>query len=315
MCNNCNQNNCNECTTQEVHICNQCPPEQPCDCEVKDLSTDCVVYTGDDITCGATVVVQKNTILSDALNKIGAWSCIKFEELKSYFRLKNVGIGAEVYAGDNLIGEKKIRRLRSTNGSVIITQGTDDIDFAISVTETKVTAGDNISITGDGKEATPYVVNNTAPDRVVALTAGTNIAVSGTYPSFTIAQTPESILDNKREFIVITLSDLITNLTTGTTKAYFRMPFTATVDAVSASVVEAQTAGSLLTFDINENGTTILSTKITIDNTEKTSVTAVTQPVISDATLSYNSEITFDIDQVGTAGAKGAVITLSLIRA
>ena len=25
MCNNCNQNNCTDCT-QEVHICNQCPP-------------------------------------------------------------------------------------------------------------------------------------------------------------------------------------------------------------------------------------------------------------------------------------------------
>jgi hypothetical protein len=320
MCNNCNQNNCNECTNQEVHICNQCPPET-CDCPIVDLSADCVLYTGDDIECNSVVVVPKNTKVSDAFSQTVSWYCTKFAELANNFRIINTGVGAAIYSGNSLIGEKRLRRLKSTNGSVTITEGIDDINLSVIVatppdgSETKVTAGTSISVAGNGTIATPYIVNNTAPDQVVTIAAGTNIVVSGIYPSFTVAQTAESILDTKKEFIVVTLSDLITNLTTGITKAYFRMPFTATVNLVSASVVEAQTAGSLLTFDINENGTSILSTKLTIDNTEKTSITATTPPVISDTTLTYDSEITFDIDQVGTAGAKGAVITLSLTRA
>ena len=119
----------------------------------------------------------------------------------------------------------------------------------------------------------------------------------------------------KKEYITIPISDLISNLTTGTNKGYFRMPFAGTVTSVKATVLVAQTAGSLLTFDINENGTSILSTKLTIDNNEKTSTTAATQPVISDAILADDAEITFDIDIVGTAGAKGAQIYLTLTRA
>ena len=216
MCNNCNQNNCTDCT-QEVHICNQCPPTEPCDCAVKDLSTDCSVFTGDSIECDSIVVVAKNTILSDALANIISWSCTKFTELATYLRIVNVGTGASIYAGDNLIGEKKLRRLKSTNGSVIITQGTDDIDFSVPAgvipdgSETKVTAGTNISVTGAGTIATPYVINstdtnttysagtalslvgttfnNTAPDQTVVLTQGGATTITGTYPNFTISST------------------------------------------------------------------------------------------------------------------------------
>jgi hypothetical protein len=99
----------------------------------------------------------------------------------------------------------------------------------------------------------------------------------------------------------IACSDLTTALTTGTGKAYFRVPKGFTVTAVRASVFTAQSSGSILTIDINESGSTILSTKLTIDNTEKTSTTAATAPVISDTSLADDAEITVDIDQVGTA--------------
>jgi len=55
---------------------------------------------------------------------------------------------------------------------------------------------------------------------------------------------------------------------------------------------------------------TILSTKLTIDNTEKTSTTAATPAVISDSALSDDSEITIDIDQIGNGSAKGLKVTL-----
>lgn len=110
--------------------------------------------------------------------------------------------------------------------------------------------------------------------------------------------------------IGIACSDESTNLAAGTAKATFRMPFAMTLTDVRASLSTAQTAGSIFTVDVNEGGTTILSTKITIDNNEKTSVTATTPPVISDASLADDAEMTVDIDQVGTAGAKGLKVWL-----
>lgn len=107
------------------------------------------------------------------------------------------------------------------------------------------------------------------------------------------------------EAIGIACSDETTALTTGTAKATFRMPFALTVTDVRATVTTAPTGASLLTIDINDGGTTILSTKITIDASEKTSTTAATPPVISDSALADDAEITIDIDQIGStiAGA------------
>lgn len=105
-------------------------------------------------------------------------------------------------------------------------------------------------------------------------------------------------------------SDETTALTTGTAKVTFRTPCAMTVTAVRASLTTAQTSGSIFTVDINEGGTSILSTKLTIDNTEKTSVTAATPPVISDTSLADDAEITIDIDQVGDGTAKGLKVTI-----
>ena len=74
--------------------------------------------------------------------------------------------------------------------------------------------------------------------------------------------------------IQLAASDETTALTTGTAKVTFRMPYAMTVTAVRASLSTAQASGSIFTVDINESGTSILSTKLTIDNTEKTSTTA-----------------------------------------
>jgi hypothetical protein len=110
--------------------------------------------------------------------------------------------------------------------------------------------------------------------------------------------------------ITVACSDETTNLTTGTAKITFRMPYAFTVTAVRASLTTAQTAGSIFTVDINESGTSILSTKLTIDNSEKTSTTAATPAVISDTSLADDAEITIDIDQVGTPLAKGLKVAL-----
>lgn len=113
--------------------------------------------------------------------------------------------------------------------------------------------------------------------------------------------------------IGVACSDETTALTAGTAKATFRMPFAMTLTAVRASLTTAQStngAGGIFTVDINEGGASILSTKITVDNTERTSTTAVTPPVISDSALADDAEITIDIDQIGDGTAKGLKIWL-----
>jgi hypothetical protein len=110
--------------------------------------------------------------------------------------------------------------------------------------------------------------------------------------------------------IQLACSDETTALTAGTSKITFRTPCAMTVTSVRASLTTAQTSGSIFTVDINESGTSILSTKLTIDNTEKTSVTAATAPVISDTALANDAEMTIDIDQVGDGTAKGLKVTI-----
>jgi len=116
------------------------------------------------------------------------------------------------------------------------------------------------------------------------------------------------------DIYVIACSDETTALTTGTGKVTFRMPTAGTLTAVKATVSTAP-AGSALIVDINEGGTSVLSTKLSVDDGEKTSATAATPAVISDSALANDAEITIDIDQVGsgTAGA-GLKVTLYVTR-
>ena len=114
-----------------------------------------------------------------------------------------------------------------------------------------------------------------------------------------------------QEVIQVAVSDETTALTTGTAKLTFRMPFAMTVTAVRASLTTAGSTSGTTTIDINEGGVSILSTKLTIDATEKTSTTAVTAPVISDSALADDAEITIDIDAIsGGATEKGLKVTL-----
>lgn len=84
------------------------------------------------------------------------------------------------------------------------------------------------------------------------------------------------------------------------------LPAAFTVTGVRAYTRTAPTG--LMTIDINEGGTTILSTKLTIDANEKSSGTAAAAAVISDTAIAANAEITIDVDS--TTGGKGGVVCL-----
>jgi hypothetical protein len=110
--------------------------------------------------------------------------------------------------------------------------------------------------------------------------------------------------------IQVAASDETTAITATSNKVKFRLPFGFVITEVRASLSTAQTSGSIFTVDINRAGSTILSTKLTIDNTETTSTTATTPAVISSGTSVDDQEITIDVDQVGDGTAAGLKVTL-----
>jgi len=113
------------------------------------------------------------------------------------------------------------------------------------------------------------------------------------------------------ESIVLACSDETTDLVAGTAKITFRMPYAFTVTGVRASLTVAATGATLLQVDINESGSSILSTEITVDAGEVTSTTAATPAVISDGSLADDAEITVDLVAVGnTTPGKGLKVYL-----
>jgi hypothetical protein len=110
-------------------------------------------------------------------------------------------------------------------------------------------------------------------------------------------------------FIDISL-DESSNLTTGTDKYTYRMPYAFSLSEIRASVSSAPTGDSIIV-DINKDASSILSTKLHIDDGEKSSQGSSTSVVISDSELEKDSELTFDIDQIGSGNAgKGLKIYL-----
>jgi hypothetical protein len=107
------------------------------------------------------------------------------------------------------------------------------------------------------------------------------------------------------------VSDETSALAAGTGEMTFRLDRAITLASVRASVGTAPT-GSAIQVDINKNGSTILSTKITIDAGVKTSKQSGTQPVLNTTVLADNDEITVDIIQVGSTVA-GAGLKIYLI--
>ena len=131
------------------------------------------------------------------------------------------------------------------------------------------------------------------------------ITVDQIAPAPTPTPTPST---ERIEYLAVPISDEINNLTVGVAKSTFRWPYTGVVQKVKTSVTVAPT-GTTVIIDINKNGTSVLSTKLSIDATEKTSVTAAIAAVLSDTAFVEDDEITIDIDQVGsTLAGKGCKV-------
>ena len=122
--------------------------------------------------------------------------------------------------------------------------------------------------------------------------------------------TTSSSLGNKNmiqpQSIIVAASDETTAITTGTAKTTWRMPYPFQILAVKASLTTAGGTSGTTTIDINDDGTSILSTKLTIDQGELSSVTAATSYVLASTgyTILPDSSMTIDVDAVSGGGSE-----------
>lgn len=109
----------------------------------------------------------------------------------------------------------------------------------------------------------------------------------------------DDIDDRAIQTICVAVGDETTALTTGTSKVQFHWPLNADGIKVFAGLRTAQASGAtLVTVDVNIGGGSIFSTVMTFDNTEKTTLTAATPPVLSDTSWDEGQEVTIDIDNL-----------------
>jgi hypothetical protein len=143
------------------------------------------------------------------------------------------------------------------------------------------------------------------------------IALVGTeeFPVVQSSTTKAATINNVKTiipyFFFCPIGDETTAITVGTGKYTFRAPSACVITEVRASLSIAGSTSGTTTIDVNKNGTSIFTTVLTIDATEKTSVTAATPAVINvgASIIASDDEITIDVDAI-SGGATEAGLKL-----
>ena len=122
-------------------------------------------------------------------------------------------------------------------------------------------------------------------------------------------------ITSQSESILLVLEPLDTDASAGTKKAvipYF--PYSLSSITLNLAVDTAPT-GSTFIVDLNVDGTSILSTKISIDDGETDSSTAATAYALTTTSIAEGAKVTIDIDQVGaTTPGQNPVLTIEGVR-
>lgn len=105
----------------------------------------------------------------------------------------------------------------------------------------------------------------------------------------------------------VVLADKTSAIATGESAQDFVAPYDMTLVEVIGVVTTVLASGSLV-IDIKVNGVSILATKITVEASERSSLTAATPPSISAPSLLKGDRVTFHVDSAGTGGKGPSVI-------
>ena len=138
------------------HECNKKPlcKQNDCSCPVKDLSTDCVLYTGENLDC---INIYSGTILTEVIQELHEFIC-KFAEAVggggSSFNLINIGTGSGIYRNTTLTGNKELRSIKAVGDflEVVISQSGEEIE----IKETPVEALRKLEMSFDWKNSDDF---------------------------------------------------------------------------------------------------------------------------------------------------------------
>ncbi len=215
----------------------------------------------------------------------------------------NVG-NTNISGNLNLDGYANIVSTANVGGAVNL-RSTLAVNGAVTIVNTMAVG--NTTLTG-----TLSVSGNVATGNV--LTTGNNTTTGTLTIANGIVLTSNSSVIGMEESLTVALSDETTSITTGVAKITFRAPFAWTLTRIPRASLSSASVSGIPTVDINVNGNSILSTKLTIDENEKTSTTAATAAALSSTSIADDAEITMDVDVAGSA-AKGLKVTLYYKRA
>ena len=123
-------------------------------------------------------------------------------------------------------------------------------------------------------------------------------------------------LDNRTRFILYRILDKTADSSvTNSVGGDFVMPFDGYITDVGVTVDTAGVTG-VTTIDIKNNTVSVMTTKVTIDSTEKTSRTATTPYLLNGLykTFVTGDIFTFDITTVSTTPSKGMTVFINVVQ-
>lgn len=137
-----------------------CPPTK-IGCKEKDISTDCILYTGDNLECSG---IEQNTPLTELIKQLDTFICNRFDEAQLFLDIENIGTGAEVYKGESTLGAKQLRTLLSGSDNLTITEDANTITFSVESSEDIYTTSGSFNsttniLTFNRNDSTSYTVN------------------------------------------------------------------------------------------------------------------------------------------------------------
>lgn len=287
------------------------------------LAANAIVIGGGAGVAPATTTTGTGVLTALAVNVGSAGAFVTFNGAlgtPSSGTLTNA-TGLPVSTGISGLGTGVATFLATPSSANLLAAVTDETGTGSLVfgTQPRITTGINDS---NGNEMFLFTATASAVNELTIANAATTgsptISATGSDSNINIQLTPKGtgIVKGELKRFMVRLLSSTTAQTTGTTiGGDYRISNRAiTIKAVGAYVDTAGTTG-VCTFNIKEAGTTILSTKITIDSTEKTSETAATPPVISDASIAADAIVTFDIDGIQTTPANGLTIWVDYVYA